>query len=61
MFEVLYLWWLRARGDGVPTPMRNSAQTMANALLGNSFTTVPTNGEVFGPGAVNPGAALSIP
>lgn len=60
-YEVMYLWWVRARGNGLSPATRSLAQTRGNALLANNFNTRPTNAAVFGAGASNPAANFSIP
>lgn len=61
MFEVLYLWWVRAEGVGLSPAIRSNARTTGNQLLGNMFNRRPTNGEVFGAATSNAGAPFSIP
>lgn len=61
-YEVLYLWWLRAAGGGsVSTAVSNLSQARANTVLATAFDARPTNGDVWGASASNPGATFSVP
>lgn len=60
--EVMYLWWVRAAGTGLTPAVRQQAQTRGNVALGNNFCSGnPTNQQVLGAGAANPGAPFTIP
>lgn len=60
-YEVLYNWWLRARGNLTTSAIRSLARTRGNAVLAGGFNTRPTRAAVFGAGVSNPTANFSIP
>lgn len=59
---IMYLWWLRAAGDGVSPALRAAARTRGNVQLGNRFCSGnPTRGQVLGSGVSNAASAFRIP
>lgn len=60
-YQVLYLWWVRARGAGLSPAMRALARARGNVILANGFNNRPTRGEVFGSGVSSPSSDFSIP
>jgi hypothetical protein len=59
--EVMYLWWLRAQGNGATTQLRELARDRANGILATGFDSRPTNADVFGGGTPSPGSPFSVP
>ena len=60
-YQVMYLWWLRARGSAATSTFTGLVQARANGILSSAFDQRPTNGDVFGAGTPAAGSPFAIP